>query len=119
MKKLSYGLLAGMVIAGSATLGGASTANAEPRADGIRSGSASVRAWPTGCTNGKFDNGWSAKCTHSNGGSYRATVICQPYGGGDKVWRDANVWRTSGISRVFCPPLTQVLSGGIESRASR
>ncbi|WP_159394807.1 hypothetical protein [Streptomyces sp. H-KF8] len=107
MKKSYSTLLAAMGIAACFTLGLQGTANAAPT------------AWPTGCSNGKFDNGWEARCSNSNGGSYKATVLCKPFDGGDLVVRDAGVWKTSGISYVSCPPLTGVNSGGIITRSTR
>jgi hypothetical protein len=109
MRKSSSKLLAAAGLAACLTLGVQGAASAAP---------AGATGWPTGCTNGKFDNGWEARCTKSNGGHYRANVTCRPEDGGPLVWREATVWKSSGISYVFCPPLTQVLSGGITTKAS-
>jgi hypothetical protein len=85
-------------------------------ADAVSAGEVSVRAHPTGCSNGIYDNGWYAKCNKSNGGEYRAWVRCLPLNGGPIVERDAPTWRSSGLSKVFCPPLTMVENGGMWTR---
>ncbi|WP_329337195.1 hypothetical protein OG252_17885 [Streptomyces sp. NBC_01352] len=107
MKKLHSTLFAAMGMAACFTLGTQGAANAAPA------------GWPTGCSYGKFDNGWEARCTNSNGGSYKATVTCQPLDGGALIVRDATVWKTSGISYVFCPPMSFVKGGGIITKSTR
>ncbi|GAB2901974.1 hypothetical protein GCM10027074_78600 [Streptomyces deserti] len=108
MKKMNSALLAAVGMAACFTLGVQGTANAA---------TVSPTAHPTGCTSGKHDNGWSAKCSKSNGGHYKASVTCFPFDGGDRVVRWASHWRSSGTSYVSCPPLTQVESGGFVTKA--
>ncbi|MEV8413124.1 hypothetical protein AB0P45_05830 [Streptomyces niveus] len=74
-------------------------------------------AWPTGCSNQRYNEGWTATCSNSNGGSYKATVTCAPYNGGPDVVRDNPNWIKSGRSIVFCPPATTVQFGGIWTRS--
>ncbi|MFJ9588678.1 hypothetical protein [Streptomyces acidicola] len=114
MKKLSVTLFAATAIA---TLGLSGTAMA------ASSGDVSTMGWPTGCTNGKFDgplgakDGWQATCSNSNGGRYKALIICTPILGGNKITLEAPVWTTSGKSIVYCPPYTVRSSGGIMERS--
>jgi hypothetical protein len=76
-------------------------------------------AHPTGCTyQNNFSNGAMAKCSKSNGGHYRAVVICTRQDGGGKITLEAPTWRTSGWSQVYCPPLTSFSSAGITTKAS-
>ncbi len=78
-----------------------------------------VLAHPTGCSYGKWQGDSSyAECTRSNGGSYRAIVVCTPLDGGPLVTRMPRAWVTSGQSVVFCPPMTVYNYSGIETRAS-
>lgn len=80
---------------------------------------AGATGWPTGCTYGtNSDNGSLAYCSHSNGGHYKATVICARIDGEGKVVRDAGVWKSSGVSNVYCPPETIYSSAGIITKAS-
>ena len=121
MKKSFYILSAALLMGASVTLGAQGAANAadeSPAGHEVASGKVSLRAWPTGCRYGQFDNGAEASCSHSNGGSYSASVICRPEDGGDFIVRDASVWKTSGRSYVFCPPLTQFNSAGINTRST-
>lgn len=110
MKKLCATLFAATVIA---ALGFQGAATAAP---------VSATGWPTGCTNYRAPvggtGGWTAKCSNSNGGHYKATVICTPWGGGPLVYHDAAGWNSSGYSVAFCPPNTSVKSGGIITKAS-
>lgn len=82
---------------------------------------AAPTAWPTGCSFGRWsgdpDAAWAA-CDRSNGGSWRALVICRNLETGRDITRSATAWRTSGDSYVFCPPMTMYRSAGIETRAS-
>lgn len=120
MKKPFYILSAALVMGASVTLGVHGAANAadkSPAAHEMASGGESIKAWPTGCHYGPHDNGAEAQCSHSNGGSYKASVNCLPYDGGNMVVRDASAWKTSGLSYVFCPPLTTFSSAGIITRA--
>jgi hypothetical protein len=122
MKRLVALMFAGALTIGALAIGPQTAAVAEPAAPVAYEAAAepddvSVMGWPTGCGNGKYDNGWSAECSKSNGGSYSASAICRPYDGGPLVFRDA-AWRTSGVSYVFCPPLTQIQSGGINLKST-
>ncbi|MEU9865452.1 hypothetical protein AB0D99_31750 [Streptomyces sp. NPDC047971] len=106
-------VLAATAVTATAALGFHGSASAAPA-----SGDVTVMGWPTGCEYGSYDNGSYAKCSRSNGGSYRATVLCYPMHGGNLVSRTAPTWKTSGVSKVFCPPLTLFSSAGIETRSS-
>lgn len=99
--------VATLAIAACLSIGLQGSANASSPGD------TAIMAHPTGCSNGVYTNGWVAKCKHSNGGKYRAWVRCLPLGGGPMVERDAPRWISSGPSKVFCPPLTEVENGGI------
>jgi hypothetical protein len=101
MKKLCATLVAAMVMA-VVGLQGAATA--------------APTAWPTGCSNERYDNGWMAHCKHVNGGHFKASVTCVPWNGGPLVTRDAG-WSSGNPSYVFCPPQTSVKSGGIWTRS--
>jgi hypothetical protein len=82
--------------------------------------SATTAGWPTGCSYGKYDiDGAWAECSKSNGGVYRAVVICKPLDGGLNINKEASVWKTSGVSLVFCPPMSVYQVAGITSKASR
>ncbi|MFJ2968545.1 hypothetical protein ACIPIC_40550 [Streptomyces collinus] len=108
MKKWSV-LLAGGVIAAS-SFGFQGAASAAPTGP---------TGWPTGCVSQtNFDNGAMARCSDSNGGHYRASVICTRLDGGGKINREATAWRTSGWSNVYCPPMTSFFSAGIVTKAS-
>jgi hypothetical protein len=63
-------------------------------------------------------NGWQAACDKSNGGHYKATVTCLPWDGGKAIVRDSAGWKSSGPSFAFCPPSSDVKSGGILTKAS-
>lgn len=112
MKRTAAALFAAStVIAMGGLQGTASAANSE----------VSPMGWPTGCTFGRFtgdDAAAQAICNKSNGGSYRAVVICAPLDGGKKIVREPSVWKTSGYSYVFCPPMTMYSSSGINQRAT-
>ncbi|MEU0457364.1 hypothetical protein ABZ322_31155 [Streptomyces sp. NPDC006129] len=119
MKKLSAALFAAVAIT---TFGLQSTATA---AEAGSQGNVSVKGWPTGCKNGKHQaflgsytaQGWYAECKNSNGGHYKATIICRPMDGGNDIYRDAPVWKSSGKSYVYCPEFTIRLEGGIIERS--
>ncbi|MDQ0958743.1 hypothetical protein QFZ66_002621 [Streptomyces sp. B4I13] len=98
---------AAMGVAACFSLGLQGTANAGPAGD------LSVKAHPSRCTDGTWDNGWYVVCGKSNGGKYRAWVRCLALAGGPDVERDAVVWKSSGQSIVSCPPFTQVKTGGM------
>ncbi|NWF29228.1 hypothetical protein HW130_23730 [Streptomyces sp. PKU-EA00015] len=119
MKKLCSTLQVTMGIAACFTIGLQGTANAAPAEYVPASNDVSIMAHPTSCSNGQNQNGWEAHCRNSNGGSYKATVTCRPRAGGDLVIRDATVWKSSGLSIVFCPPLTAVVYGGIITKSTR
>jgi hypothetical protein len=104
VKKIGATLLAA---AGLAAFGLQGVATAAP---------AGATAHPTQCSNGKYENGWSMHCRKSNGGAYRASVMCKPHNGGAVIERDATVWKTSGLSIVYCPPLTYVVGGSTWTR---
>ncbi|UUU25332.1 hypothetical protein [Streptomyces sp. DSM 40750] len=106
MKKTCAMLFAAIAMA---TLGLQGTANA------------ASTAWPTGCEYRKYfgdDAASEAWCDRSNGGSYKAAVICTPLDGGNDVHHEATAWKRSGISYAFCPPRTRYKSAGIVTRST-
>jgi hypothetical protein len=110
MKKVCATLFAATVMA---ALGLQGSATAAP---------AGATGWPTGCAYSKYTaggaNGWQAACDKSNGGHYKATVTCLPWDGGKAIVRDSAGWKSSGPSFAFCPPSSDVKSGGIITKAS-
>lgn len=75
-------------------------------------------AQPSGCQYGKADlNGAEARCTKSNGGHYKAIVICRAQDGGPDIAREAGAWKSSGLSLVFCPTMTTYKTAGIMTKA--
>jgi hypothetical protein len=119
MKKLSAALFAAVAIT---AFGLQSTATA---AEVNSQGNVSVKGHPTGCKDGKYAKslggytalGWYAECKKSNGGRYKASIICRPFDGGDDIYIDAPVWKTSGKSIVFCPESSIRIDGGLLSRS--
>ncbi|MGW1585858.1 hypothetical protein [Streptomyces sp. NPDC002386] len=108
MKKWSLLLTGGVVAALSFGFQGA--ASAAPSA---------ATGWPTGCTyQTNYDNGAMAKCSHSNGGHYKAGALCSRVDGGGKVDVEAVAWVTSGWSKVYCPPFTVFYSANIVTKSS-
>jgi hypothetical protein len=78
---------------------------------------AAARAHPSGCKIGSNNvNGSFAKCDRSNGGKYKATVLCLPVDGGGPIHREAGVSKTSGYSVVSCPPRTTYMESGLLTR---
>ncbi|MGW7333215.1 hypothetical protein ACWGIU_32395 [Streptomyces sp. NPDC054840] len=76
--------------------------------------------WPTGCTDHKSSTGagWLATCGDSNGGHYKAAVICKRADGGPDVSVHSVAWKDrGGPSFIACPPFTTVKSGGIITRS--
>ncbi len=118
MKKQHSSLLAAVGMAACFALGIQGTANATSVGYASASVDAATRAWPTGCSNSRWDEGWQAHCRNSNGGHYKATVTCVPDGGGQGIVRYPSVWKSTGVSHVACPPLTFAVSGGIITKAS-
>lgn len=112
MKNRWLALLTSCLLAVGATLAIQGTATAVSAASEI-----GVMGWPTGCSYGKWDNGAWANCSSSNGGHYRARVICTP-GDGSYVHRAPETWVSEGGSYVWCPPRTGFVSAGIETKAS-
>ncbi|MFC1228892.1 MULTISPECIES: hypothetical protein [Streptomyces] len=103
MKKWSILVASGMIAAFSLGFQGP-----------VSAASMGPTAHPTGCTyQSNNDNGAMARCSKSNGGRYKATVMCTRLDGGGLVNIDAVAWRTSGWSNVYCPTLTQFSSAGI------
>jgi hypothetical protein len=108
MKKWSVLVTGGVVAAFS--LGFQGAASAAP---------AGATAHPSGCTyQTNFYNGAMARCSNSNGGHYKASAICTRLDGGGKIDVEAPTWRSSGWSKVFCPPLTEFDAAGIVTKAS-
>jgi len=86
-------------------------------------GSVTVRAHPSGCHYEKYTpdghHGARAWCTNSNGGHYKAIVVCVRILNGEKVSREAPVWQSGGRdSIVWCPPETTTQTPGIMTKAS-
>ncbi|WP_404959150.1 hypothetical protein [Streptomyces sp. 147326] len=104
MKKLYTALLAGTAMA---FIGLQGVATAAPT------------GWPDGCSNFRapVGGGWVATCSNSNGGHFKATVICQAWDGGGLINVDAVGWSSGNPSFVSCPPHTSVKSGGILTRS--
>lgn len=73
--------------------------------------SAAHAAWPTGCSNGKYEEGWEASCRNSNGGRYKATVTCIPDGGGKPIVRYPSVWKSRARSGDLVLSLIQTRAG--------
>ena len=119
MKKSVSVLRAATGVVAFLALGLQGSAAASPSTPSPPAGERSASAHPTGCSNAKHGNGWRAICSNSNGGSYRASVLCRPLAGGAPVQRDPAVWKSSGISVVNCPPLTRVISGSFWTRPYR
>ncbi len=81
---------------------------------------AAPTGWPTGCTNERSSTGggWLATCSHSNGGHYKAAVICARADGGGDVSVHSVEWKDKrDPSSIACPPFTSVKSGGIITRS--
>jgi hypothetical protein len=97
-------------------LGFQSAASAAP------AGPVTVTAHPSGCSyqiiNLDGHRGASAQCTKSNGGHYKAIVVCVRVLNGDRVSREAGTWKSSGVSTVWCPPETFEETAGIMTKAS-
>ncbi|AVH57398.1 MULTISPECIES: hypothetical protein [Streptomyces] len=85
-------------------------------------GDISVKAHPSGCTYSKYNpdghQGAIANCSKSNGGHYKAIVVCKRYLDGSKVTRESATWKSSGDSIVWCPPETFSVSAGVMTKAS-
>ncbi|TWD13166.1 hypothetical protein FB570_11993 [Streptomyces sp. T12] len=115
MKKSWSALISGSLMAIS-VLGFQSTATA------ASAGPVTVTAHPSGCSYQTLvldgHRGASAQCTKSNGGHYKAIVVCRRVLNGDKVSREAAAWKSSGLSTVWCPPETIEETAGIMTKAS-
>ncbi|MEV5100049.1 hypothetical protein ACFC5H_35125 [Streptomyces rochei] len=115
MKKHWSVLLSGGFLAAS-VLGLQGTASA------TSAGPSTVTAHPTGCSYkiASYDGhrGAEAECTRSNGGHYKAIVVCKRSLNGERVSREAGVWKSSGLSIVWCPPETVPETPGIMTKAS-
>ncbi|WP_158820894.1 MULTISPECIES: hypothetical protein [unclassified Streptomyces] len=75
---------------------------------------------PTGCTDHQSSpgGGWLATCGDSNGGHYKAAVICTRSDGAGDVTVHSVDWKDKGEpSYIACPPFTSVKSGGIITRS--
>lgn len=115
MKKRWSVLVSGGVLA-------ASVLGFQGAASAASTGSITIKSHPTGCSYEKvsYDDhrGAEAECTKSNGGHYKAIVVCVRYINGDKVSREAGVRKASGPSIVWCPPETFPETPGIVTKAS-
>lgn len=117
MKKY-WSVLASVGVLMASALGFQGAASAAPT-----TGPISIKAHPTGCSYEKFTpeghQGASAKCTQSNGGHYKAIVVCVRSLNGDQVSREAATWQSGGrISVVWCPPETHAEFPGVMTKAS-
>jgi hypothetical protein len=85
-------------------------------------GSVTVKAHPTGCDYSTMvldgQQGAQAKCTKSNGGSYKAIVVCVRLLNKEEISREAGVWKKSGVSIVWCPPESYAKTAGVMTRSS-
>ena len=108
-------LAAGSVIGTQSAFASTDTAS---RVTTAASSDVGITGWPTGCIYGLFWNGADAECRNGNGGHYRAIVRCDPWDHGPVFYRAAPKWVGSGRSAVFCPPQSDAISAGIETRAN-
>lgn len=113
MKQRWTKFFVGFMLVALVAIGIPSAASAEPA---TTEPEFTAQGWPTGCSTGPVNNGAYATCSASNGGHYRAIIICEDWYG-QKINRSAPNWLTSGYSVVYCPPLTDRIANGIESRA--
>ncbi|WAU84501.1 hypothetical protein O1Q96_35295 [Streptomyces sp. Qhu-G9] len=86
-------------------------------------GPVAVKAHPTGCSAQIFNpdgqQGATAKCNKSNGGHYKAIVVCKRLLTGELIDREAGVWKSGGSpSIVWCPPESASLTAGFMTKAS-
>jgi hypothetical protein len=98
----------GAVMAGIFSLGAAAPASA----DGVE-----IQARPTGCTY-QVPGSWGAvaQCSSHNGGSYRASVVCEFPDGRLGVYDGP--WRQESWSRAYCQGNSKAISAGIETSVS-
>ncbi|MEW2528786.1 hypothetical protein [Streptomyces sp. NPDC047071] len=85
--------------------------------------SVSIKGHPSGFHYEQHDmdghQGVRAWCTKSNGGHYKALVICVRILNGEKIHREAGFWQSRGKdSIVWCPPETLSQDAGIMTKAS-
>ncbi|MCP8711910.1 hypothetical protein [Streptomyces sp. AC04842] len=81
--------------------------------------SAAATAHPTGCSAQKvLSDAVGAQCTKSNGGHYKAIANCKAVVGGTEFSREAGVWKSSGLSIVYCPSGSYVTDAGYMTKAS-
>ncbi|WP_225636003.1 hypothetical protein [Streptomyces solaniscabiei] len=81
--------------------------------------SAAATAHPTGCSSQKvLNDAVGAQCTRSNGGHYKAIANCKAVVGGAEFAREAGVWKSSGLSIVYCPSGTYVTDAGYMTKPS-
>ncbi|MEU5873989.1 hypothetical protein AB0A73_20840 [Glycomyces sp. NPDC047369] len=121
MKKTIYALLASMAMAVSLLTGIQGAAAAEPEPAAVTAAAVttaddvSIMGWPSGCADYQYNNGWLARCTKANGGSWMAFAVCQTEGGGPRFTRNPSVWQTvSNVpSYASCPPGSFVVDGGM------
>lgn len=107
MRMVSRTALAGVLVAG-AMLTASATASAN---------SVGVKAHPSGCTY-DIDNVWRtfAKCSKSNGGSYRAIAVCKDSEG--RVTHPVGQWRRDGgFSFAYCSGSGKPIHAGVETRS--
>ncbi|WP_112135862.1 hypothetical protein [Glycomyces dulcitolivorans] len=121
MKKSIYSLLAALALAASMLFGIPGGAGATPEAPATYEAAVddvSIKGWPTGCqSEGAIGHGWRVKCNRSNGGSWHAVVVCQPWGVDDTYQRFGQ-WRTSGWSTAYCSPQSSAINGFMVQRSS-
>ncbi|MEU6248576.1 hypothetical protein [Glycomyces sp. NPDC047010] len=123
MKKTIYALLASTAMAVSLLTGiqGAAAAEPEPAqaapvtAVAAADDDMTIMGWPSGCADYQYYQGWLARCTKANGGSWMVFAVCQTEGGGPRFTRNPSVWQTTSNvpSIVSCPPGSFVVDGGI------
>ena len=114
MKKTLYALFAAMAMTMGilTTVQGTAAAAAAPTSASAVQEDVTIMGWPSGCADGKWDNGWYGGCSHGNGGSWQVFVTCRPEGGGSTFTRNG-LWKTRGNSYVSCPTLSYAINGGL------
>lgn len=116
-KRWSVLVSAGFMAASASALGFQGAASAAP------AGPVTAKAHPSGCSyeiqTPDGVQGASAKCTKSNGGHYKAIVVCVRSFNGDKISREASAWKSGGkLSVVWCPPESHAETAGVMTKAS-
>ncbi|MFF8475007.1 hypothetical protein [Streptomyces sp. NPDC015414] len=96
---------------------------AQGAASAANGGAAPLKSHPSGCHYEKYtpdgSQGARAWCNKSNGGHYRAIVVCVRWANGERIDREALAWKSGGKdSIVFCPPESFTETPGVMTKAS-